>query len=432
MTDIPINNNSVSNIPAKPLSTVLIMVCIYIFLVIERPWESIRHLQDWPIERVFAIAMILVAILNRKFKFVNSPTNKWVYGLLTMHFFLAPFAFNSGYAVDQGIEYAKMVVLYLMMLSVVDDEESLRFVVKAYVFSMMFYALHSLLEYSNGRHVYRMGISRMVGVDSTYNDPNAFGASVVLSLPFVYSLLRAESKVWLRRLYYGYYAIVVTCVVLTGSRSAFVAILFLALLWVLSQKGVQKLKILAIIVPVIFLVWSAMPEEKQNRIRTLWDKEAGPANATESAEGRKEGFRISWKMFKQVPFTGVGAGGKNFIGYRMANKIDEVGHETPLQAHVLYGEVLAEFGVFGAFLLSGLTVSIIRSCLVIRSRLNGAGVVDGFSYDLAGAILGALLLLLFLGLGGHNFYRPLWLWLAAWSGALLNIMSFRLTRLSER
>ena len=30
-----------------------------------------------------------------------------------------------GYAVDQGIEYAKMVVLYLLMLSVVEDEDTL-------------------------------------------------------------------------------------------------------------------------------------------------------------------------------------------------------------------------------------------------------------------------------------------------------------------
>ncbi len=414
----------------RSVSAVLIMVCVYVFLVIERPWESIRYFQGWPIERVFAVAMIIVAFLHHKLRILNSPCNKWVYGLLAMHFILSPFAFNTGDAIDQGIEYGKMVILYLMMLSVADDEESLKILLKAYVFSMMFYALHSLWEYSNGRSVYRMGISRMVGVDSTFNDPNAFGASVVLSLPFAYILLRNEVSVWLRRLYYAYFVIVMTCVVLTGSRSAFVATLFLLLIWIFSQKGIRKLKILALALPAVLLIWTVMPEEKQNRIRTLWDEEAGPKNAQTSAEGRLEGFKVSWRMFKQVPLTGVGGGGKNFIGYRMAHQIDESGHQSPTQAHNLYGEVLAEFGVFGAILLIGLIYSILRCCLVIRSQLIMAGNAEGFTYGIAGSILAALLLLLLLGLAGHNFYRPMWLWLAAWAGALykLNAVPATVTR----
>jgi O-antigen ligase len=316
-------------------------------------------------------------------------------------------------------------------LSVADDEESLKFLIKAYVFSMFFYSLHSLWEYHNGRYEFRMGISRMVGVDSTFNDPNAFGGSVVLSLPFVYALLRAEVSAWQRKLYYGYFAIAVTCVVLTGSRSAFVALLFLSLLWAFSQKGARKFKIITIAIPVVFLVWTVMPEEKQNRIRTLWDSEAGPANAQESAEGRLEGFKVSWRMFEQVPFTGVGAGGKNFIGYRMANHIDEEGHKSPTQAHNLYGEVLAELGLTGAFLLIGLVVAIFRICMQIRSCLSGIGMIEGFSYNFAGAIIGVLLLLLFLGLGGHNFYRPMWLWLAAWSGALFKVVKLKESHMAE-
>ena len=49
--------------------------------------------------------------------------------------------------------------------------------------------LHSVWEYKNGRHVFRMGISRLVGVDKTLGDPNSFGASIVYSLPFLELLL---------------------------------------------------------------------------------------------------------------------------------------------------------------------------------------------------------------------------------------------------
>ncbi len=409
--------NSIYNNKLSKYPVVLIMVCFYIFLVIERPWESIRYLQGYQIERLYAILLISISLLNEKFKITSSPTNKWVYGLLAIHFILAPFAFNSDYAVEQGIEYTKMVVLYLLMLSVADDEECLKILVKVYVFSTMIYALHSFWEYTNGRHVYRMGIARMVGVDSTFNDPNAFGATIILSLPLVYALLPTELNRYLRRIYYLYFVLVLICVVLTGSRTSFAALLVLCAVWVLSQKGVRKLIMLAAALIVMVVVWNVMPVEKKVRFSTLWDDEAGPANARQSADGRMAGWKASWRMFKQNPLTGVGAGGNNYIGYRIDNQVDD-GPRSPNQAHILYGEVLAEFGLAGTILFVGLIFSIWRCCKLARSNLRANSEEGSFCYRLAGAILTALLLLLIFGLGGHNFYRPLWLWLAAWSGAL--------------
>jgi len=418
-----LNNDSIENKVMdeyKPISITLAMVCIYVFLVIERPWESITILHDIPIERTFAIIMIGVAFLNNRFKIVYSPTNKWIYGLLVLHFIFAPFAFKTSYAIDQGIEYSKMVVLYLLMLTVVDDEKSLEFMVKAFVLSMFFYMMHSLWEYHNGRHFYRMGITRMIGVDSSNNDPNSFGASIVLALPFVYSLLKFEKQKLYRLFYYSYFALAILCVVRTGSRTSSVALVFIILFWGLVQKGKRKLFAIIVIAVAIGAIWSVMPDEKQERIKTLWDKDAGPANAHESAEGRVQGLKASWKMFKQAPLTGIGAGDKNFIGYRMANRIDEAGQEAPIASHIVYGEVLSELGLFGAILFVGLVVTIYRICSFVRFRLIDTGLSNSFSYALGGAIIACLLLLLIFGIGGHNFYRPLWLWIAAWSGVLYN------------
>jgi len=421
MTDSTIAKPEWSGPKTRSATIVLTMVCVYMFLIIERPWESIRYLNAIPIERTFAIAMIVVAFLHGKMKTVTSPTNKWVYGLLALHFLLAPSAFRTEYAVDQGIIYAKMVVLYMLMLSTAKDEGALRVLVKAYAFSMIFYVTHSLWEYSNGRHEYRMGISRMIGVDSTFNDPNAFGASIVLSLPFIYALLRTETSSALRWLYRGYFLLAVACVVLTGSRSSFVGLIFLLVLWGGAQKGKQKLVVLTASVLAIGILWITMPEEKKDRIRTLWDENAGPANAHESAQGRLIGFNASWKMFTRVPLTGVGAGGKNYGGYRYTNQIDGAGNECDMQAHVLYGEVLAEFGVFGAMFFAGLVASTVRCCLAARKKVSGIRADVCFSSILLHSILCSLALLLLFGFGGHNFYRPMWLWLAAWGGAIYRL-----------
>jgi O-antigen ligase len=390
----------------------LTLVCGYIFLVIERPWESIRYLEGLPIERIYAIVLIIAAIIHNKFRIIESPTNKWVYGLLAIHFLFAPFAYNSGFAVEQGIEYAKMVVLYLLMLSVADDEFSLKILIKAFVFSTMLYVVHSLWEYSNGHHVYRMGIARMVGVDESQSDPNSFGATVVLSIPFVYALLKSEIHKLSRICYMLYFPLAVTCVVLTGSRTSFVALLVLCGIWVLAQKGKRKWIFLCLALVASGVVWNIMPTEKQDRFRTLWDSEAGPSNAQASAEGRMVGWKASWKMFKQNPFTGVGAGGKNFVGYRQGHLLED-GAQASNQAHNVYGEVLAEFGSVGGLLFIGLILSIFTNCH--HSLTQSIAANQLFTEQLSRAIMLSLVLLLVFGIGGHNFYRPLWLWLAAWS-----------------
>lgn len=55
----------------------------------------------------------------------------------------------------------------------------------AFLAVMAIYMMHSLWEYHNGRHTFRMGIARLIGVDDTNGDPNSFGATIVYALPFV-------------------------------------------------------------------------------------------------------------------------------------------------------------------------------------------------------------------------------------------------------
>jgi O-antigen ligase len=265
-----------------------------------------------------------------------------------------------------------------------------------------------------------MGITRMVGVDSTFNDPNSFGATIVLSLPIAYALLRLENNKYMKCLYYFYFAISLYCIVLTGSRTAFAALVVLTCFYVMYQKGSRRLVLVVVILISSVTFWNIIPYEKQDRFRTLWDNEAGPANARESAEGRMEGWKVSWRMFQQRPLTGVGAGGRNFIGYRVANSVDDE-NPSATQAHILYGEVLAELGIVGAILLTGLVVSTCRSCKKVMNSHKSEDDINIFNYYLSRAIIVTLALLLIFGFGGHNFYRPLWLWLAAWSGCLLTL-----------
>jgi len=411
--DFTSNNSALTQdtvVDEKKYSRVLMLLCFYLFLIIERPWESISYLHNIPIERIFAVLLLLVAFLSGKLHLRGVATDKWVLTLLGIHFILAPFSYLPSAGFDQGIEYAKMVVVYVLILSCCEDEADLRLIIKVFVLSMFIYVLHSFWEYTNGRYVYRMGISRMIGVDVLANDPNSFAASMVLSMPLVWVVYKTEINKWFRRLYIGYVLLALVCIVLTGSRSGTLALLFLIGLVILCQKGARRLKLAAVLILSILLVWAGMPEEKKERMRTVWDENAGPTNAHESTEGRSKGFHAGWEMFKERPLTGIGVGSMNFITYRV-----EHGDGIAEQAHNTLGEILGEFGAMGLSLFIGLVASIVklfRSVLAAKRRETKGPL---FIYDLACAGIITVLLLLFLGVGGHNFYRPLWLWLAAWA-----------------
>ena len=151
-----------------------------------------------------------------------------------------------------------------------------------------------------------MGIARMVGVGSSLSDPNSYAASVLSALPVAKSCWGMTSPRWLPKATLGYIALSLLCIVLTGSRTAFVGMGLLVLILALrSEKRFRYIVLLLLVAP---LGWTMMPEELKNRFYTLIDPSVGPANAQESAEGRTEGWRNGFRLIGRFPLTGCGPG----------------------------------------------------------------------------------------------------------------------------
>src|SRR5262249_45479481 len=157
----------------------------------------------------------------------------------------------------------------------------------AFLVVMGIYMLHSLWEYRNGRHEYRMGIPRLIGVDQAMGDPNTFGATVLYALPLVVPFWMSYKSPRVRLLLVLYVALSITCIALTGSRSAFVGLLLLACMVVATSIWRGTLVLAAVVSAA--LLWTALPLSLQNRFETIIDPTVGPANAQESAEARSEG-----------------------------------------------------------------------------------------------------------------------------------------------
>jgi O-antigen ligase len=262
---------------------------------------------------------------------------------------------------------------------------------------MFLYLSHSLLEYLNGRHVFRMGIARMVGIDSSFGDPNTFGATIVYALPLVRPFWKYSPTRRLRWFLAGYVALSVVCIALTGSRSAFVGLVLFGLIAILRTQWRGRLLVLALLLAP--LLWAALPPALQNRFETIVNPEAGPANAQASAQGRLEGLLIGYRLWESNPLTGCGPG-----AWRAASG-------RRIESHNLYGQVIGETGTLGAVAFGAVVVCLWANLRRVKQAYrNHPEWGPDFLLELAQAVGLSVLLLLFLGNFGHNLYRYTWLW----------------------
>jgi len=387
------------------------LLCGYLFLYIERPWEIWAWLAPYRIERIYMLLTIAIFAVWRGKQIRWGFHPFWVAIFLALHYALAPWAFSPSEALLQGFEYFKMAVFYFLVIWSIKDERQLRRLVQIYIAIMGCYMLHSFREYLAGRHWYRMGITRMIGVDQAANDPNAFAASLIFSLPFLLFVFRTEKRAAMKWIYAAYGALVLTCIVLTGSRSGFLTVTVFILIDQLWKKGKKKYVMLLVLALLGLLGWRLIPEEKRLRFETIWNPEVGPANAEDSAQGRIVGLKAGLRMLADRPLIGVGAGDNNFMQYRVAK-----GDGIPGQAHNFAGELLGTMGLLGGgVFLCQLFLTWRMAGRAMRVSHQSTSAPDFILPELGVACRQDLILLLCSGLFGHNLYRANWLWIGAWS-----------------
>jgi O-antigen ligase len=383
-------------------------------MFIYRPFEIWPVLGTIHLERVYAIITIVYWVL-----FYSKKT--WVNNRLTYAFFFFWVVLLLSWLSSQfpeggqrvAEEYFKYVVFFMLIMASVRDEKDLKVLTLGYLLVVGLYMTHSLREFLCGRHVHRMGITRMIGIDQTFNDPNTFAATILYSLPLSLAFW-PEAKKPKHKLCLAYYtALSAACVVFTGSRSGFAVLLVFVTLALPRLFWDKRLLILAIVV--FPLAWFVIPEKLQNRFETMIDPSKGPNNAQGSAEGRTQGFLDGINNWQRSPVFGVGPGAHG----------PAAGHGA--QPHNLYGQVLGEMGTAGGLALLAILSCFATNALEVRrlSRLDQTG-LGPFPTNLSRAIGITVVLLLVKGWADHNLYRYTWLWFGAFQAIAVNCMRERL------
>ena len=390
----------------------------YMWLCVHRPFEIWQFLGAIQLERGFMLLMLVAwAVYPAKGGFSNRIHYAIAGFTLALYgsWLTSPYADTKGSA-DVMDLYWKVLVFYVLIVTCVRTEANLRLLLLLFLAANAIYMLHSLREYVGGRYQWRMGVSRMIGVDVTFADPNAFASTLLYTLPLLMPF-------WLERkiprwIIVSYAAAASFCILRTGSRAGFVGLLVWSVLFIVcnAKKKMQALLMccvaglcgtLAIVV--------VMPDDVQKRILTLVDSSQGPENAQVSASGRLAGFEEGIRVWAQSPLFGHGP----------ATFAISTGRGG--QAHNLYGQVLSEVGLAGAVGLSMLVACFLLNWGEARRLAGavGAGPPHDFTYQAARALGFVCVLLLVMGWAGHNLFRYNWQWFAAFQACAIHCLRQR-------
>jgi colanic acid/amylovoran biosynthesis glycosyltransferase len=257
-------------------------------------------------------------------------------------------------------------------------------------------------------------------------DPNFFAQILILAVPFALFLAWTERDMRRRVLAFCAAGLAGVATVFTYSRGGAVALAGVLVLSVLA-RGVRLKKAALGAVPIVVLLWVALPAEFTQRLTTLHQLLPGGDDVLrpDSSFGERRMFTAAaWRMFEDHPLTGVGAGnyGVHFLEYAQQVGSDARLYVTPAEGyypHNLYLEIAAETGVAGVVVF-GLALAVClalgwraRRSLLAADDPSSAGIATACTIALSGYLLSSLFL--------HGHFIRYWWLIAGFTTAVHNL-----------
>jgi putative inorganic carbon (hco3(-)) transporter len=331
----------------SPLGFLLFILVNAVLFI--RPAEIIPELKDWPIYEVLIVACLMVslpAILRRlqPRALAAQPITICVLGMLVAVVLSQVSHFQFGVAYDVGYEFAKIIVYYLLLVSLLTTFARLRtFLFWLVVFIVVLAAL-ALLQYHGKINIPSLAALEEGAVNEEtgegeiflrlrstgiYHDPNDL--CLILLVGMAASLywlwdrkLGPVRLAWLAPLgVFGY------ALALTQSRGGFLALLGGLLVLFTARFGWRKsIPLAAVALPLMVILFGG----RQTSINL--------SDTDDTGQGRIQLWKEGLELFKQAPVFGIGKG-------EYAEQVGHVGHNSFIHCYT-------ELGVFGGTLFAGI------------------------------------------------------------------------------
>lgn len=380
--------------------------------IVAQPEQVFLIVGTLHVEKIFGAA-ILIMTLVRGNKLHLSPVGGWLLAFYGAMIASIPFAIWGSNSLAGVEDFGKTLLLAFLVISLVTTRQRLKIFLIVYVILLAYLAVSGLSAYFSGQ-VYIGTIDRLVGTTSDSNAPDTLATTMVITLPLLAAFLVRGNKFRTRLFFGGLAALCVWALLLTGTRTAFYALIVVLLIYALRSP--RRARVLPALLIVGFTLWVSLPQEFKARYES--GMTAAGRDADEAYQLRLMSWQGGWHMFLHNPLTGIGVD-----DYTVANGMQywPAPHKIYLNAHSLFFQLIGELGLCGLVSFGGLITTLSR----LNTRLQRELVARGeetwlIAYPRCANYV--IFALLFIGYGGHVAYRSTWYLLAGLSGALALIL----------
>jgi hypothetical protein len=315
-----------------------------------------------------------------------------------------PFVEWPGSVVHNFERFAKSLCFFFFVLATVDTTRKLKWLLAVYVFTQVYRVMEPLVMHLTTGYwggITSLGnwetMDRLSGSPWDIINANGLGFVVIVTLPMLHFLIRPDTT--LRRIIWGVLAAAMCyALVLSASRSGFLALLFLCLF--VTWRSRHRTVLAVVMVVGVILAASLMSGLQKDRYRSIVsDTAPGAATAQERIQGVIADFKVSLRR----PLFGHGLGtsreaNANFRG-------------ADLLSHDLYTEAAEELGYIGLALLLALIWSFIRACRTALQVVNAEQTDDKrlqFLRTVATSLVVVVAVDLFFSFASYGLSEPYW------------------------
>lgn len=389
----------------RPFLGLLVFIAIHFV----QPGELVPALEPLRIELVYGALLISILIFRRTKAANRTPIldDRILRGALILvgvGVLSIPFSIWRGGAAETVIEMVKLVTLMFLMKLMVDTEDRMRNLLWCMAGILAWLGGSSLASFYAGQYyhlTYNLGtLNRAQGVNSIVGGPNELGGLLVALLPLLIALLGAVRNIMARSLLIACGVVCLMAIVLTGSRTAVVGLLAMAIYYTLRSKRKIVTLLACLIIGTWLWVW--MPVAYRLRYLTVQEYAQG-AKLDDSNQLRLQVWEAGEKIFLAYPILGVGAG-QFRTGYGMIYLAGR--HSAWMQPHNLLIQVACELGVVGLIALAYFLIQIAKG-IRVALREKGKRAVE-LSYQVGVACSVMFVGIIILSAVGHTLYRPFW------------------------
>ena len=270
------------------------------------------------------------------------------------------------------IPWIKVALFLVLLLLTVKTTKQLKLVIVVFVGCQVFRALEPLYMHITtgywGDIAYSMGgsssLDRLAGSPYDIVNANQLAWVIVTALPFLYYLLGYAGTIS---------KILLVCVtpplvyalLLTGSRSGLLCLVFtvFAIVWVSENRKKAFTVAMIIFIPVSIYAASQLSDDMFTRYLSLVDSTVAGAD---TAQGRVDGIVRGIGSISNNPLFGNGLGTSGETNHNVLGGSAQITHN-------LYLEILQETGLIGFTLFALTVVAMLKALKIAQANLEEQG-----------------------------------------------------------